>query len=212
MQQVVPQSRNVRPLKTQLGAAWNAVRDRLASFEALPAGNADRKRATSIHDMLFPDGLEFLKLAFAREHAESGRRIRLLDEHGLAKDLERLIGVWFVAELRATQEAYGDALGINEGSPLPAAPVFIVEPLRVLADAISGYALQMLALARHDPQRREALLAALAPIEEFRASAGRRISAADEEDVEDVDVDVDTPAVIVTPQPTTTPVVLAPVA
>lgn len=190
MEQAVHVSRDLRPLARRVGSMWSAIRDRLVTYESFPEDNADRRRAMPIHDMLFADGLEFLTLAFPRQHAESERRLRLIDSRGLAKDLDQLVGARFLAALRASHQAHGDALGINKAS-LPAAPVFVAEELRVLTDAISGYALQLLALARHDPEKRDAVVVALSPIDEFRAAAGRRVVA--EEDEEDV-VDPNAPA------------------
>jgi hypothetical protein len=185
MQQAVPVARDLRPLARRVGSMWSAIRDRLVTYESFPEDNPDRLRAMPIHDMLFAEGLEFLTLAFPRQHAESERRIRLIDSRGLAKDLEQLVGSRFVAALRATHQAHGDALGINKVS-MPATPVFIVDELRELADAISGYALQLLALARHDPEKREAVAIALSPIDDFRAAAGRRV-VTDEDDEDDED-------------------------
>jgi hypothetical protein len=183
-QQVVPVTRHdLRPLARRVGAAWKAVRDRLVGFEALPEGDADRARAMLISDRLFAEGLEFNLISSVRHHAESERRLRMLEEHGLTKDLTRLVGDHFMKMLRAAHQAYGDALGINKAAP-PSAAILLGEPLRALADAITGYALQLVALARHDPDKREAILLALSPIDEFRTSLGRRVvSDVDDEDV-----------------------------
>lgn len=205
MQQVVPLSRNLRPLAIQLGTGWAAIRDRLASYEAYPEGNPDRKRALEIHGMLFAEGLAFCLLSFPNMHAESARRILLIDERGLAKHIARLVGEGFLATLRAAHDACGNALGVNEDLPLPATPVVVVEPLRVLADAIVGYALQLLALARHDPEKHDAIAIALAPIDEFRTAAGRRVGGDDddESESEEPETEAPTPAVRPTPAPVT---------
>lgn len=93
--------------------------------------------------------------------------------------------------------------------PLPAVAVLVIEPMRALTDAIGRYTLQLIALAHNDPEKHDAVVGALSPIDEFRAQAGRRASDDDdgEEDVED-----DDSATNVTPLPTTAPVVLATVA
>jgi hypothetical protein len=135
--------------------------------------------------VLFPDGLAFLQLAFNREHAESERRIRLIEERGLAKDLAKLVGDSFLGVLRAAHEAYGDALGITKATSVPAAPVVVVELLRELVDAISNYALQLLALASDHPEKRDAIALALVPIDEFRTAAGRRASNGVDDEEED---------------------------
>jgi hypothetical protein len=221
-EQTVPlvAKRDARPLTRRLGSAWSAIRDRLLSYEAEPEDSADRMRAASIHEMLFPEGLEFTLVAFASQHAESQYRIEIIDERGLAEDLGRLVGGNFLATLRAAHQALGDALGISK-TVLPSVPVVLTEPLRALGEAISRYALQLLAIASDNPDKRDEVLVALSPIDEFRAQTGRRITSQDddEEDVEDEDEDEDTDvddiahAPIATPVPVTpAPVVLAPVA
>lgn len=202
---------DVRPLTRRLGAAWSAVRDRLAAYESEPESNGDRMRAKSIHDLVFPDGLQFTLGSFTNQHTESEHRIELIDERGLAKDLGRLVGENFLATLRTSHQALGDALGISK-TVLPSVPVLLTEPLRALADAIGGYALQLLAVARDNPDKRNEVIVALSPIDEFRASVGRRVVANDvDEEAEDDDVDESDDVVIPLPVPTP-PVVLAPVA
>lgn len=209
--QVVPRSRkDVRPLARRLSAAWNALRDRLVTYEALPEGDEDLVSAMAIHDLLLPDGLEFLKLSSARQHAQSERRIELIDERELDEEIDRLIGDRFLPLLRATHQAYGDALGISKAVPLPAVAVLVVEPLRALTEAIGRYALQLVALAHNDPEKHDAVVAALSPIDDFRAQAGRRVSGDDDEEEDDVEDDVVDE--LVSPVPANTPVVLAPVA
>jgi hypothetical protein len=210
--------RDARPLTRRLGSAWSAIRNRLLTYEAEPEDSADRMRAASIHEMLFPDGLEFTLVAFATQHAESQYRIEIIDERGLAEDLGRLVGENFVATLRSAHQALGDALGISK-TVLPSVPVLLTEPLRALGDAICRYALQLLAIASDNPDKRDEILVALSPIDEFRASTGRRITSQDddeeEDEEEDQDDDVDdiASAPVVTPLPVTpAPVVLAPVA
>lgn len=182
--QVATASRNLRPLARRAGAAWSAIRDRLLTYESFAEGNSDRSRAMKIHDLLFADGLEFLTLTLTRQHAESERRLKQIDERGLGKELEQLVGPRFVAALRATHQAFGDELGVSKPS-LPVTPVFVVEQLRALTEAISDYALQWLALGRHDPEKREAVAIALSPIDEFRAAAARRVASDEDEEEED---------------------------
>jgi hypothetical protein len=202
-------ARELRPLARRLGAQWSAIRTRLLACEALPEGHADRVRARSLHDLLFPEGLGFTQLAFSHLHCETERRLMMLEERDLEKVLARLVGAEFVELLRAAYEAAGDALGVNERIE-PVVSVSVAGPLRTVVEAIVGYALQLLAVARLDPDKREAVAFALSPIDEYRASVRRAIARGDEnDDAEDVD---GAPDAVVTPLPTPSPVVLAPVA
>lgn len=174
--------RDARPLIRHLGSAWRAIRSRLVAYEAAPEGSEERMRARAIHDLLFPDGLAFTQVSFTRQHTQSEHRIEFIDERGLAKDLAALVGDYFVALLRAAHLALGDALGITKARA-PAVPVLLTEPLRALADAIGDYALQLLAVARDNPQTCDEVVFALSPILESRASVGRRNAADDEREV-----------------------------
>lgn len=196
VQQIAPRTRSdLRPLGRRLDATWGAVRDRLVNYTVLPDDSPERARAVAIHDLLFHDGLAFLKLAFMREHAESERRIRIIDERGLAKDLARLVGDRFVQALRDVHRQYGDALGITQ-AVLPPAPIHLAEPLRALVDAMSDYALQLIALARHDAALRDEVGLALAPIDDFRVAAARRVvrSGSDEGGADDPPANESPPA------------------
>lgn len=152
--------------------------------------------------------LEFLKLPYTRQHAESDRRIELIDERELADEIDRLVGDRFLPALRAAHQACGDALGISKAVPLPAVAVLVVEPLRALTEALGRYALQLVALAHNDPDKHDAVVAALSPIDEFRAASGRRVTDDDEQD----DVEDDEDDTLVTPASANAPTVLAPVA
>lgn len=218
LQQDMPVARrDLQRLARNVGAAWKAIRDRLVGFEALPEGHADRTQAILLRDTLFSEGLEFNLLSFVDHHSESEHRLRLLEELGVMEDLARLVGDHFVNMLRAAHEAYGDALGINKATPDTVA-VLLTEPLRALADAIIGYALQLIALSRHEPQKRDAVLRALAPIDDLRASLSRRVVAEDDEEEVDAEVDPvvaddDEDDIPVTPLPVLAPAIpLAPVA
>lgn len=164
--------RDVRPLIRHLGAAWRAIRSRLAAWEAAPQGSVERMRAQAIHALLFSDGLDFTQVSFTSQHTQSEHRIELLDERALANDLAALVGEYFVELLRAAHRAVGDALGITKVT-MPVVPVLVTEALRGLADAIVDYALQLLAVARDSPERRDEVLVGLSAIDEFRAGVGR---------------------------------------
>jgi hypothetical protein len=69
-------------------------------------------------------------------------------------------------------------------------------------------------VARLDPDKRDAVLFALSPIDEYRASVRRSVARDDEEEEEEEDdIEEDAPDAVVTPLPVPTPpLVLAPVA
>src|SRR5690348_12651432 len=80
--QSAPVPRKLQPLARSLGGAWAAVRDRLLAYEALPEGDPDRARARAIHDVLFPDKLDFVLMPFTHFHGETERRLLMIEERG----------------------------------------------------------------------------------------------------------------------------------
>ncbi|MEX1368096.1 MAG: hypothetical protein AB1Z98_33515 [Nannocystaceae bacterium] len=184
------QSTNARPADLRVDRAWGAVQRRLADYELFAPDDADRQRAAELGSRLFPTGLDFLALPWVQEHAQSERRLQIIDEEDLRDDLDRLVSPWFVTELVEAHAAYGEALGITTAQE-PASRVSMIEPLRALTQAIGDYALQVVAYARVNPEHGEAAQRALAPIDMFReaASRSRRTNGADAED------DAEVPAV-----------------
>lgn len=162
----------------RMDVAWNAFWNRLHAYAELPsedyprAGHAAAREAT-----LFGDGLAFLKLPYAREWAESERRLRMLDDKKLESELREIVGQDFIAEVRAAHAAYGDALGITEAQAAPPDVVKVQQPLRDLQAAVRSYALQVVAVADGNPDFAPAAHDALSPIDQLRATTSRSANA-----------------------------------
>jgi hypothetical protein len=175
------QTASARPADLRVVRAWSALSSRLSDYEIFPVDDPDRIRAAELKARLFPTGLDFLRLAWVQEHAQSELRLQIIEAEGMRADLERLVDEAFVTELLDAHAAYGIALGITE--PREAAPkISMVEPLRELVQAIGDYTLQVLAYARLQPSNEAPALRALAPIDMFRQAAaqGRTPAAEDE--------------------------------
>ncbi len=169
----VPSSlEDMRPIDHTLDVCWGAVRDRLDAFGALADGNKSKKTALAIAAELFPDGTTFLKANYPSEHAESDKRLAIVKKH--EKDLDALVGDEFISALRDAHAAYGKALGITHAKEAAPAPPTLREPLDAFRAAVGKYAVQLLAFG--DDGHAAAARSALAPIDQFRALAGRRRS------------------------------------
>lgn len=162
-----------RQADVRLDRAHATVQARLSHYDIFEPGRPDRARSSTLLARLYPDGLGFLKLPWIEEHAESERRLQIVEEEELREDLEELVGEPFVAELFEAHDAYGEALGITVAQP-PAPEVSMVEPLRAMVQHISDYALQVLAFGKLDPDKAVAARRALAPIDAFRQAASKR--------------------------------------
>lgn len=123
---------------------------------------------------LFPQGLRFINLPYEEQWAHCQRLLEAIDnDEQLATDLEELVGEPILAELRAAQAAYGDALGITAERAVPVA-VPLLDRLNAVRAAVVGYALQIVAMQDADPERIADARRALAPIDERRARDARR--------------------------------------
>lgn len=163
-----------RPADQRLDRAWAAVAVRLESLAVLPAALAQSKQAAQLYARLFPTGLDFLKLAFEREWAESEQRLGQIADEEVEGPLAELVGDFLIAELRDAHANYGRVLGITTTRTQPTVAPNLLEPLRTVQQAIVGYALQVVAAAHADPELAAAARAALRPIDELREAQARR--------------------------------------
>jgi hypothetical protein len=153
-----------------LDVTWRALEQRLAAYASLPGASfPDAARAAELHARLFPDGLTFLALSYAREWAESNKRLQMVEDDKLGKSIDALAGKDFLAALEGAHAAYGVALGVTHAAPPPADVARVQEPLQNLKAAVSDYALQVVAAAKSDPSFAEKAPATLAPIDRARA-------------------------------------------
>lgn len=188
----------------RVDTAWAALKMRLDACALLPVeAHPKAERAAEISRLLFPEGLEFLKLSMDLEWAESNALLgRIAEDDALGKDLVAITGPEFLAEVRAAHEAYGEVLGITKAHETPADVAALREPLRELVSAIGDYLLQVVAsVDRERPETVQSARAALAPIDRLRQAAARRAAgksgkgepAKDESEEELPEIELDTP-------------------
>ena len=179
-------ARSARAADTRLDRAWGAVHDRLRAWSIFPADDPDHASSKVIAERLFPTGLDFLTLQFLAEHAQSDKRIKIIEAEGLRAPLDHLVGEVFMDELYAAHEAYGDALGITKAKPDDAkGSPSLDEPLRVLSQSVVAYTLQIVAFAALRAENVEPARQALRPIDEYRAASSRRGSGTSKEPAAD---------------------------
>jgi hypothetical protein len=140
---------SVRPLDVVLDRRWGALRSRLEGCVQL--GDDDHApRAVRVLEVLFPTGLDFLKLPYADEWAESEKRLLLVKTDELDGEIVELAGKKYLPALREAHAAYGTALGITEKKVTAADAARVVEPLRQLQAAIAAYARGVVGLVEDD--------------------------------------------------------------
>lgn len=172
-----------RRADSRVDRAFRAMSMRIEALTLLDAeASPDVEVATLAHERLFPEGLRFLALPYPQQWAHCDRLLATLgDDETLAADVERLVGDTVLTEVRAAQEAYGEALGITAARE-SVETISLVGPLDAVRNAIVGYAVQIIAMQSDDPARLPAARKALAPIDELRASQAAQARRSDDGD------------------------------
>lgn len=133
-----PASQDVRAVDVTVDRRWSALRSRLEGCVQLDDED-HAPRATKLMQTLFPTGLDFLRLPYAEEWAESERRLVLIKTDGLKAELAELVGARYLTALEEAHAAYGAALGITNKKAAAPDPARVLEPLRKLHAAIASY-------------------------------------------------------------------------
>jgi hypothetical protein len=165
---------NKRAADSATDNGWGCLESRLAAYSRLPAAEYPMApRALEIHSALFSTGLDFLTLPYKTQWAQGERRLKLIQDSGFASDIDLIAGPEFLAEVKRTHKAYGDAVGVTKPEELPP-EVGLVEPLRAVGRALVDYSLQLLAYASNNPAAEASVRKALKPIDDQRAASARR--------------------------------------
>jgi hypothetical protein len=154
--------------------AWGAFNDWLLGWTRVPAENQDA--ATKLYDMLFTEGLAFLKAKYKTEYAESDARLRALtpDHEAL---IETLGGTPILQHLRDAHAAYGVALGVTEVQPTPTKTTIRAE-LDAVRAALRDYVAKVVAYEDPDIEGSAELVAALlAPLLAWHATKKHKAAA-----------------------------------
>ena len=176
---------NMKPIDSALDTAWSAVRDRIAPWTWTTDAKLDAQRrlAAKMLASYFPDGVEFVKLAYEQQWVESEQLLQRIKEEGARDVLEELAGKPFLANLESAHAAYGDALDLgDEAAPKTAAsPTGIAERVGKLSRAIFDYTRALAGdVDLGDPSSVAAFRDAVAPLDAYRA----RLSGGLEQDPE----------------------------
>jgi hypothetical protein len=134
----------------RVDAAWEALYARLSAYDDLP--NDAYPEVSQARDLVaraFPEGLSFLTLPHNAEWVESDKRLRAIDDEGLAAKVDALAGGLFLREVRAAHAAYGEALGISVPRVSLSTPQ-LVGPALELRKAMQRYARAVVGLVDED--------------------------------------------------------------
>ena len=160
--------RDARAYDVAMDRAWETFVRRIQDHVELP-GPRDAGTIEAVRIYTIVSDLSILKLNFLAEFAQIGARLDALKREGLLEVAARLTGPVFLDEVLRCHGEYGQALGLMPAGPEGDAILELGESRNALCEAISEYAVQVMAQARagqHDswaPVRK-----ALAPIMDHR--------------------------------------------
>lgn len=147
---------------------WSAYEQRLASCFELDGAKAIE--AHRVHELLFGEGMGFLKAKFRDQWAFGEAILARIETHGLEETLDVLVGAEFLVVLRARQAAYGEALGITKKLEVESDETAMVELLREVRAEIGKYARVVASAVDNEEIDVRVGLEALKPLDDLRTS------------------------------------------
>jgi hypothetical protein len=114
-----------------------------AAARSLPNRCARRQ----LRDLLFPDGVSFVRLEYGAQWAEAERRLKVIEKERLKSEIDALCGPEVLAEVRRCHAEYAEMVGVTKAkakkTKLPD-----LRSLRLqLQQAIGAHTMQLLAWA-----------------------------------------------------------------
>jgi hypothetical protein len=165
---------SLRPLDLRLDGGWMGLFEAFAASARLE-GTPAAKEAIVLIALVFPQGTAFVKATYAAEWTTSANTLRIIDENELEPRIKALVGGQFLPFIRESHRAFGDALGVGEGS-VPTSEedtASLADALDRVTDAIAEYGRLMVGwLDWDDPEKVAAFRRAMAPLDAHRRAIG----------------------------------------
>lgn len=184
----------VRPQLQSCQSCWIAIAGALEAKTRVPAEiSGAAAQASELLAGYFPDGTAFTRLDARGFWSEAQRRLERMQRDGDVTRLTQLVGKDLVLAARKTTADLGEAIGVGEATREPApSSTALQETLFRFSRAVGRYGRLMAArVDEDDPGSVAEFRAAMAPIDEYRATRGKE--AEDEPALEPTEPAVPTP-------------------
>jgi len=164
-----------RAADANLDGAWRTLHGLLGAWSNL-SDHPHADLAATLQEQLFPDGLRFTRMPFRLEWAESENRLHMIDERGLAAQIEQLGGAVAVTQLRQAHAHYGEILAITaQNEPM----IRMRDAKNAVMKALRLYVVRVTASVRaQDPPSADLARELLGPIETWEHTAPAKAAAA----------------------------------
>lgn len=167
---------SLKPLDAAFDNGWTALRDRLECWTRVHGKSFERLRAKAeqLIASYFPDGVEFVKLAYEGEWVYSQQILERFEEEGAIPDIERLAGAEYLANVREQHAFLGAALGLSgkREAEEVASTTGVADRVTALATAIADYTRRLAGeVETEDAASVAAFQKAVKPLDDHRAAA-----------------------------------------
>jgi len=164
----------IRPQLNDSNAVWGGLSDSLAAAEKLPMSKK-APRAAKLRATLFPDGPPYLQNDAETAYVEARDRLERIRREELGGELDAVLGPEFREAAEKTTAALGEAIGVGKTAKPPVSNAEVQEALVAISLALAFYVRKLLAdLDETDPRSVQRFLAAVAPLDQHRASMRAR--------------------------------------
>lgn len=133
---------------------------------------AEGDDARALSETLFVDGVAFVRLDARAAWSEGRRRLDRIDDEQLGKRLEKAVGKRVMTEMTRTTAALGESIGAGGTHRETPSKTTLAERVTSFARGVAAYARLMAAdvVDEEDAESVGRFLAAMAPLDEYRAS------------------------------------------
>jgi hypothetical protein len=164
----------IRPQLNDSNAVWGGISESLGAAERLPLSKK-AARAARLRAAIFPDGAPYLQNDAETAYVEARDRLERIRREELGTELDEVIGPEYREAADKTTVALGDAIGVGRTPRPPVSNAEVQEALTAISLALAVYVRKLLAdLDETDPRSVQRFLAAVAPLDQHRASMRAR--------------------------------------
>lgn len=180
----------IRPQLNDSNASWGGMSDALIAAERLPRSKK-AARAAKLRAAIFPDGAPYLQNDAETSYVDARDRLELIRREELGDELDDVLGPEYREAAEQTTAALGEAIGVGQTPKPLVSNAEVQEALNSVSLALAVYVRKLLAdLDETDPASVHRFLAAVAPLDQHRASMRAR-GETDEEEPSEPDAPVE---------------------
>lgn len=181
-----------RPQLLALVSAWTGAGEIVSGKARVHAAISEiGAQARELQVRVFFDGVPVSQSTALEAWTASTQMLKLIEEEGLSKSFEAVVGKEVVAHIKQTTLELGEVIGAGETKMAATSSTALLDALAKFGRAVGRYCRMLAAhLDEEDPQSVQRFLDAVLPIDQFRAAQRAGGGHGAEDDVGDEDTTV----------------------